>query len=140
MYDYRCIEGILYAYPMIKKSIDIDRETLKMLDDYEADIQAVKYEGVKVDKSDISDMTQKEALDLISDKEYLIRKIKKNTLKAKRVEMCLEVLKELERDIVYKKYFEGCLDYEIYDDLCISKSTFYRMKNSAIRKIGDVLY
>ena len=36
MHDYRCIEGILYAYPMIKKSIDIDSKTLKMLDDYES--------------------------------------------------------------------------------------------------------
>ena len=52
-----------------------------MLEDYEADIQAVKYDGVKVDKSDISNNTQREALDLISDKAYLNKKIKKNLQK-----------------------------------------------------------
>ena len=140
MIDFKNVEGLLYAYPIIKKSIEIDKETLKMLDDYEADIQAVKYDGVKVDKSDISNNTQREALDLISDKAYLNKKIKKNSLKDMRVEMSLEVLKETERDIVTKKYFDRYLDYEIYDDLCISKSTYYRMKNSAVKKIGDVLY
>ena len=139
MAGYKQAEAMLYDYPLRKKQIEINRLKIRELELSKAELGAIIYDGVKVDKSNISNVTEKEAIELYRLKEALNKKIEKDTLFCKRIETAMSTLSDTERLIVEGKYFEGMRDYEVYREVNISSTTFYYYKKNIINKIIKLL-
>ncbi|MCM3165113.1 ArpU family phage packaging/lysis transcriptional regulator [Metabacillus litoralis] len=62
-------------------------------------------------------------------------------VKTENFEHTLSALDEIEREIIHRKYLvsQPDKDITIYMDLGIKKNVFYSKKNSAHKKIADVL-
>lgn len=135
MAGYKHVEAMLYDYPLRKKQIEINRLKLRELELSKAELGSIIYDGVKVDKSNISNVTEKEAIELYQSKEELNKKIERDTLFCKRIETAMSTLSDTERLIVEGKYFEGMRDYEVYRELGISSANYYRKKNIMIDKL-----
>ena len=129
MAGYKQAEAMLYDYPLRKKQIEINRLKIRELELSKAELRAIIYDGVKVDKSNISNVTEKEAIELYRLKEALNKKI----------ETAMSTLSDTERLIVEGKYFEGMRDYEVYRRCGVSKSGYYRLKRGLIEKIGVII-
>ena len=139
MAGYKQAEAMLYDYPLRKKQIEINRLKIRELELSKAELGAMIYDGVKVDKSNISNTTEKEAIELYRLKEVLNKKIEKDTLFCKRIETAMSTLSDTERLIVEGKYFEGMRDYEVYRRCGVSKSGYYRIKKEIIKKIVNII-
>lgn len=139
MAGYKQVEAMLYSYPLKKKQIEINRLKIRELELRETELGAVVYDGIKVETSNISNTTEKEAIELYQSKEVLNKKIEKDTLFCKRIETAMSTLGDTERLIVEGKYFEGMRDYEVYRRCGVSKSGYYRLKRGLIEKIGRII-
>lgn len=139
MAGYKHVEAMLYDYPLRKKQIEINRLKIRELELRKTELGAIVYDGVKVDKSNISNTTEKEAIELYRLKEELNKKIEKDTLFCKRIETAMSTLSDTERLIVEGKYFEGMRDYEVYRRCGVSKSGYYRIKKEIIKKIVNII-
>ncbi|WP_290773250.1 DUF1492 domain-containing protein [Anaerofustis sp.] len=139
MNDYKKTEALLYNYIFLKKSIETDKLKLEELNLESFDVNASKYDTVKVDSSTISDITAQNAINHIIKKEYLARKIRKNTFQKKQIDIAMEALNDTERTIIKEKYFRLLRDYEVYDNLCLSRSNYYRIKKQAVKKVSRLI-
>ncbi|EDS72990.1 hypothetical protein ANASTE_00705 [Anaerofustis stercorihominis DSM 17244] len=139
MAGYKHVEAMLYDYPLRKKQIEINRLKIRELELRKTELGAVVYDGIKVETSNISNTTEKEAIELYQSKEVLNKKIEKDTLFCKRIETAMSTLGDTERLIVEGKYFEGMRDYEVYRRCGVSKSGYYRLKRGLIEKIGRII-
>lgn len=139
MAGYKQAEAMLYDYPLRKKQIEINRLKIRELELSKAELGAIVYDGVKVDKSNISNVTEKEAIELYQSKEELNKKIEKDTLFCKRIETAMSTLSDTERLIVEGKYFEGMRDYEVYRRCGVSERSYYRRKREIVNKLIYVL-
>lgn len=139
MAGYKQAEAMLYDYPLRKKQIEINRLKIRELELSKAELGAIVYDGVKVDKSNIINTTEKEAIELYRLKEALNKKIERDTLFCKRIETAMSTLSDTERLIVEGKYFEGMRDYEVYRRCGVSERSYYRRKSSMIFKIIKII-
>ena len=139
MAGYKQVEAMLYSYPLKKKQIEINRLKIRELELRETEIGAIIYDGIKVETSNISNTTEKEAIELYQAKEALNKRIEKDTLFCKRIETAMSTLGDTERLIVEGKYFEGMRDYEVYRRCGVSKSGYYRVKKEAINVISFLI-
>lgn len=139
MAGYKQVEAMLYSYPLKKKQIEINRLKIRELELRETELGAIVYDGIKIETSNISNTTEKEAIELYQAKEALNKKIEKDTLFCKRIETAMSTLGDTERLIVEGKYFEGMRDYEVYREVNISSTTFYYYKKNIINKIIKLL-
>lgn len=139
MNDYKKTEALLYNYIFLKKNIETDKLKLEELNLESFDVNASKYDSVKVDTSTISDITAENAINHIIKKEYLARKIRKNTFQKKQIDIAMEALNDTERTIIEEKYFNLLRDYEVYDNLCLSRSNYYRIKKQAVKKVSRLI-
>lgn len=133
--SYKKVQKMLYDYPIKKKQIGVDEISLEEMKLYSKDISALRYDGVKVNNSSVSDETAQEAIKNAEREGFLKHRINVNKLFIKKIDKAMEVLTRTERDIITQKYFLSMRDYEVYYGLCISRANYYRIKKEAVEKI-----
>ena len=137
--SYKQIQKMLYDYPIKKKQIGVDEISLEEMKRYSKDISALRYDGVKVNNSSVSDETAEEAIRNAEREAFLKNRIEANKLYIKKIDKAMEVLTKTEHEIITLKYFHFMRDYEVYDGLCLSRANYYRIKKEAVEKILDMV-
>ncbi|MCO8194417.1 MULTISPECIES: hypothetical protein [Anaerofustis] len=128
------IERVLYLYPLRKKQIETDKLKLKELR-LTGDIFSVSFDDVKVNTSNINNITENKVISYLEKRERIEKRIRLNEIFCERVEKGLELLDDTGRKIIEGKYFFRCRDYEVYMELGISKSNYYVMRKKVLSLI-----
>jgi ArpU family phage transcriptional regulator len=140
-FTYRATEAILYKYRLMKIQIENDARALKEYDEQKRiGPSATDTTADKVTNSTITDTTFHEAMLVLEDKKRIERAIEKNTAVVKRVDRSLQILTSEENKIIEDKYFGRKKDYEIFMQLNMAASTYYRVKQHAVRSISTILF
>jgi hypothetical protein len=140
-FTYRATEAILYKYRLLKIQIENDMRALKEYDEQKRiGPSAVDTTADKVTTSTIADSTFREAMLILEDKKRIQRAIEKNKAVIGKVDRSMQILTSEENKIIEDKYFCRKKDYEIFMQLNMAASTYYRVKQHAVRSISTVLF
>jgi ArpU family phage transcriptional regulator len=127
----KCLEKMLYEYPLLKISLENERELEQegLSNLYPSMTSSYEHRTSK-GYSEYQSSTEKYAL---------LRAAKQ--MKLRQVERALEVLNMEEKAIIEEKYFNPMRHFDsyIYDKLGFSKSTYQRLKKSALKKLAVAL-
>ncbi|WP_294465602.1 hypothetical protein [uncultured Anaerofustis sp.] len=139
MKGYKKTEAILYDYKLKKTQIECDKLSIEEINIYENHISAISYDGLKVDTSNISNPTEKEAINMISKKDLYLERIKYNTILINKIESAVNSLSDTEKEIVDHKYFAEMADCDVYNLMGLSKTVYYKTKKNIINKLRRLL-
>lgn len=121
---FRLIEAELYAYPKTKEELEQLREDILSM-------QAVAYEGIKVNTSGVSDITAKKAVKLTS------LALMEMARRVEAIEYVYGRLDEERKKLVRLKYWESNLTNKgIALEMNIDLATFYRWRRGIIEAIA----
>ncbi|MBS7531298.1 hypothetical protein IC619_012425 [Hazenella sp. IB182353] len=130
-YVVKQLEKMLYEYTLFQTSLDNEAELEKAgLSNHYPSMTASYEEKVSRSYSEYQSSTEK----------YGIKNASKK-LRVHQMERALAVLVEDEKMIIHHKYLqpERISDSLVYDQLGISRSTFYRHKKTAFEKLAVAL-
>ena len=119
--NYELIDNLLNNYDYLDGVVNLNYNTLKGVD----------YKPTNIEMNENSDITANKAMEVIEKKE----KMKKIIIILRKIKISLDYLKEHERKIIEKYYFEKKKWLIVSSELGYSKRQCYRIKKSAIKKI-----
>lgn len=133
------IEKVLEMYNMNLISIEsaeLELESLRC----ESGISGVSYERIATSKTnDVFKSTESAALNNMDKVVYLERVIENKKRKLEMIDKALEALKEIERHIIEEAYIKRKSAFMVMQDLHISKSTYYKRRGAALKKMYKML-
>ena len=132
---FRATERRLYAYPMIKKAMESDRQYILEIQQYGTQQRAalllrLKTPGRRLTEEEIIDAKVKD----------IAAKIAKNEYEIETIDKALAVISgDPYEKIINLKYFEGKTTEEIADELSCDERTVYRNNSRLVNRLASFL-
>jgi hypothetical protein len=134
--SYKATEKRLYAYPVIKKKVEHDKEMLERYN--EGDKPEKSKSIVRFQKSGVR-LSDEEILEVVI--QDITAKIAANGYEIETIDRAMEIIADDQYVNVIKfLYFEGKSEDETCEEVSCKQSHMYRQRSRLIQKVATFLY
>jgi hypothetical protein len=137
--NYNKTERLLKEYPLLLVGIEDVKKQIAILE-FEDGIRGVRYDSPSVKTSNISNVTERTALDKIEAIDRLNKQKEYFKLKCERIDGLLKMVDERGEKVIRGFYFEGKHWEGISYDIGYSSRQAKRVRTEVISKIASILF
>lgn len=139
MLNYRAIEKLLYNYNHLVTHNKIREKALEDTIDPETGVRSPILDSIPNNNNEISRVVENIAIKQAESKKTIKKQYEETRQVLEMIDLAIEALPELERDIIKARYIDNKSWYHIANELHISDSTARRRRRKAIKDILTAL-